>query len=119
MSASSNKPEFYDRYELRVVDPGWLAQRVKPKRHIGLDPDLCILCRACEDSCPWNCIFMLSGAIVAGSDSPALKRAATDAAAVFVIDDTECTRCGICVERCPSDALFFMTLEGERAPRSR
>ena len=25
-----------------------------------LDPDNCILCRACEDVCPWNCIWMMS-----------------------------------------------------------
>ena len=30
-----------------------------------------------------------------------------DAGAVFVIDDNECTRCAICVERCPSDALWL------------
>ena len=40
MSAASNKPPFYDDYDLKVVDPGWLAERVKPKRHIGLDADL-------------------------------------------------------------------------------
>jgi len=36
--------------------------------------------------------------------------------AVFVIDDTECTRCGICVDRCPSDALFYITV-GDRAKK--
>ena len=65
MSAISNKPQFYDEYDLKVVDPNWLQERVKPKRHIGLEADLCILCRACEDVCPWDCIYMLSGEIVA------------------------------------------------------
>ena len=108
MSATSNKPQFYDDYDLKVVDPNWLAQRVKPKRHIGLDADLCILCRACEDVCPWDCIYMLSPDIVANSETPALENATSQANAIFVIDDNECTRCGICVDRCPSDALFYI-----------
>lgn len=108
MSASSNKPQIYDDYELKVVDPQWLAQRVKPKRHIGLDADLCILCRACEDVCPWDCIYMLSPDIIEGTETSELETATRSSSAVFVIDDNECTRCGICVDRCPSDALFYV-----------
>lgn len=116
MSAISNKPQFYDEYELKVVDTNWLAERVKPKRHIGLDPDLCILCRACEDVCPWDCIYMLSGDIVAEADEAKFEGAAKTSEALFVIDDNECTRCGICVDRCPSDALFYITVgEGKKA----
>ena len=114
MSATSNKPPFYDDYELKVVDPNWLHERVKPKRHIGLDPDLCILCRACEDVCPWDCIYMLSPDIVADAEGENLEKAAQTSEAIFVIDDNECTRCGICVDRCPSDALFYITV-GDRA----
>ena len=114
MSATSNKPPFYDDYELKVVDPNWLQERVKPKRHIGLDPDLCILCRACEDVCPWDCIYMLSPDIVADAEGENLEKAAMTSEAIFVIDDNECTRCGICVDRCPSDALFYITV-GDRA----
>lgn len=109
MSATSNKPQFYDDYDLKVVDPNWLAERVRPKRHIGLDADLCILCRACEDVCPWDCIYMLSPDIVEQADNPALEGATRSSMAIFVIDDNECTRCAICIDRCPSDALFFVT----------
>jgi formate hydrogenlyase subunit 6/NADH:ubiquinone oxidoreductase subunit I len=115
VSATSNKPPFYDDYELKVVDPGWLATRVKPKRHIGLDPDLCILCRACEDVCPWDCIYMLSPGIVEEADDAKIGEAAKSAEAIFVIDDNECTRCGICVDRCPSDALFYVTMQTDKA----
>ena len=114
MSATSNKPPFYDDYELKVVDPNWLATRVKPKRHIGLDPDLCILCRACEDVCPWDCIYMLSPNIVENAEGENLEKAAMSAEAIFVIDDNECTRCGICVDRCPSDALFYVRMGDNR-----
>jgi len=114
VSANSNKPPFYDDYELKVVDPNWLATRVKPKRHIGLDPDLCILCRACEDVCPWDCIYMLSPNIVENTEGENLTAAAQSAEAMFVIDDNECTRCGICVDRCPSDALFYIRVGDQR-----
>jgi NAD-dependent dihydropyrimidine dehydrogenase PreA subunit len=117
VSSTSNKPPFYDDYELKVVDPGWLQERVKPKRHIGLDPDLCILCRACEDVCPWDCIYMLSPNIVAETEGENLGKAAASAEAMFVIDDNECTRCGICVDRCPSDALFYIRV-GETKDRA-
>ena len=119
MSANSNKPPFYDDYELKVVDPTWLQERVKPKRHIGLDPDLCILCRACEDVCPWDCIYMLSPEIVAGTEGENLEKAAARSEAIFVIDDNECTRCAICIDRCPSDALFFITMEGAKKKAAR
>ena len=118
MSSTSNKPPFYDDYELKVVDPNWLAERVKPKRHIGLDADLCILCRACEDVCPWDCIYMLSPGIVAGADDAKVGDAAASAEAIFVIDDNECTRCGICVDRCPSDALFYITVGDVKKKRA-
>jgi len=114
VSATSNKPPFYDDYELKVVDPNWLATRVKPKRHIGLDPDLCILCRACEDVCPWDCIYMLSPNIVENAEGENLEKATMSAEAIFVIDDNECTRCGICVDRCPSDALFYVRMGDNR-----
>lgn len=118
MSARSNKPQIYDEYDLKIVDPNWLQERVKPKRHIGLDPDLCILCRACEDVCPWDCIYMLSPNIVASTDNAGVGEAAKDAAAIFVIDDNECTRCAICIDRCPSDALFFIQVEGAKKARA-
>ncbi len=111
-------PEIFDDYRIETVDPGWLQERVKPKRHIGLTPELCILCRACEDVCPWECIYMLSGEIVADADQAAIKDEAGNAAAVFVIDDTECTRCAICIDRCPSDALFFIQV-GDRAKAAK
>ena len=47
-------------YVVETVDPQWLKEGVKSPKHLMLDPDNCILCRACEDVCPWNCIFMLS-----------------------------------------------------------
>ena len=55
-----NKLSIHDDYTLATVDPNWLQERVKPRRHIALSPELCIPCRACEDVCPWDCIYMLA-----------------------------------------------------------
>ena len=105
-------PLMFDDYVVQQVDAQWLQERVKPKRHIGLTPELCILCRACEDVCPWECIYMVSPSIIADAENPEMMTLANTAAAVFVIDDNECTRCAICVERCPSDALWLGRVEG-------
>lgn len=104
-------PQVWRDYVLEPVDASWLAERVKPKRHIGLTAELCILCRACEDVCPWECIYMMSPNIIAQSPDKGALTLAQQSAAVFIIDDTECTRCAICVERCPTDALWLGRIE--------
>lgn len=105
-------PLMFDDYTVSTVDAHWLQERVKPKRHIGLTAELCILCRACEDVCPWECIFMMSPDIVQDASNPETLSQAQTSGAIFIIDDTECTRCAICVERCPSDALWLGRVEG-------
>jgi formate hydrogenlyase subunit 6/NADH:ubiquinone oxidoreductase subunit I len=105
-------PRMYDDYVVQRVDANWLAERVKPKRHIGLTAELCILCRACEDVCPWECIFMMNPGVIAEPGDPQLGATLAASAAVFLIDDAECTRCAICVERCPTDALWLGRTDG-------
>jgi formate hydrogenlyase subunit 6/NADH:ubiquinone oxidoreductase subunit I len=35
--------------------------------------------------------------------------------AVFVVDDNACTRCSVCVDRCPTDTLYYARLpEGSK-----
>lgn len=105
-------PRLHSNYTVERVDAQWLQERVRPKRHIGLTAELCILCRACEDVCPWECIFMMSPGVVADAGSVGLQAALDVSAAVFIIDDAECTRCAICVERCPTDALWLGRTDG-------
>ena len=101
-------------YTVETVDPEWLKQGVKSPKHLMLDPEPCILCRACEDVCPWNCIFMLDPGIVKDSQDEAVESQVENAFAIFVVDDNACTRCSVCVERCPSDCLYYARLpEGE------
>jgi ferredoxin len=89
-------PEIYDDYRIETVDPSWLQERVKPKRHIGLTPE---------------CIWMLAPDVIQDAENPEVLTLAQSASATFIIDDNECTRCAICVERCPSDALWLGRVE--------
>jgi formate hydrogenlyase subunit 6/NADH:ubiquinone oxidoreductase subunit I len=97
-------------YVLEAVDASWLAQGVKSPKHLMLDPDNCILCRACEDVCPWNCIYMMSPGIVEDAADDSVEAEVAGATAIFVVDDNACTRCSVCVERCPTDTLYYARL---------
>jgi formate hydrogenlyase subunit 6/NADH:ubiquinone oxidoreductase subunit I len=97
-------------YTLEAVDPQWLKEGVRSPKHLMLDPEPCILCRACEDVCPWNCIYMLDTGIIQTVEDPATGELVQQAEAVFVVDDNACTRCSVCVERCPSDCLYYARL---------
>jgi len=88
---------------------------VKSPKHLMLDPEPCILCRACEDVCPWNCIYMLDPGIVHQTEDGSVESEVESAFAIFVVDDNACTRCSVCVERCPSDCLYYARLPEESA----
>ncbi|MEI7554543.1 FAD-dependent oxidoreductase [Candidatus Chlorohelix sp.] len=75
--------------------------------NILIDADLCILCAACVDVCPEKIIRLvpLSDLMgVEGADhyqvDPALSEAQT-----LILDENECIRCGLCVVRCPTQAI--------------
>jgi len=97
-------------YTVEAVDPEWLKQGVRSPKHLMLDPDPCILCRACEDVCPWNCIYMLDPGIVQEVGDDSTRAQLEGSYAIFVVDDNACTRCSVCVERCPSDCLYYARL---------
>jgi len=119
MPFSKTEVDIHDDYTVEAVDPAWLAVGVKSPKHLMLDPDNCILCRACEDVCPWNCIYMLSPNIVQGADGEAVEAEVGVATAIFVVDDNACTRCSVCVDRCPTDTLYYARLpEGAGGKRT-
>jgi NAD-dependent dihydropyrimidine dehydrogenase PreA subunit len=119
MPFSKTEVDIHEDYVVETVDPAWLAVGVKSPKHLMLDPDNCILCRACEDVCPWNCIYMLSPDIVQDADGEAVEAEVGVSTAIFVVDDNACTRCSVCVDRCPTDTLYYARLpEGSGGRRT-
>lgn len=110
MPFTKTEVDIHDDYVLEAVDPAWLAIGIKSPKHLMLDPDNCILCRACEDVCPWNCIFMMSPEIVKDAGEDAVGAEVDNSTAIFVVDDNACTRCSVCVDRCPTDTLYYARL---------
>jgi NAD-dependent dihydropyrimidine dehydrogenase PreA subunit len=117
MPFTKTEVDIHDDYVVEAVDPAWLAQGVKSPKHLMLDPDNCILCRACEDVCPWNCILMMSTDIVSGSAEDSVEAEVGNANAIFVVDDNACTRCSVCVDRCPTDTLYYARLPEDSGGR--
>ena len=37
---------------------------------------------------------------------------------MFVVDDNACTRCSVCVDRCPTDTLYYARLPEARGQRT-
>ena len=110
MPFTKTEVDIHDDYVVESVDAAWLTQGVKSPKHLMLDPDNCILCRACEDVCPWNCIWMMGTEIVRDADEEAVEAEVVGSNAIFIVDDNACTRCSVCVDRCPTDTLYYARL---------
>jgi ferredoxin len=82
------------------------------------DGSKCILCNACVDICPWNCLKIvrldqmhgdetLVKVIEAQLDAPfdSWANEVEPTAAAMLKDDEACTRCALCAKRCPTGAI--------------
>ncbi len=82
------------------------------------DGTKCILCNACVDVCPWDCLKIVSLKNIASDEQFAklveaqlgapLSEFLTEdqpSVAAMLKDDEACTRCALCAERCPTDAI--------------
>ncbi len=82
------------------------------------DGTLCILCNACVDICPWDCLKIVSLKQIQGDNSYAKVVEAQLGApletflsedqptvAAMLKDDEACTRCALCADRCPTNAI--------------
>lgn len=78
----------------------------------------CILCNACVDICPWDCLKIVSLKTINGDENFAAVVEAqlgaplttfleeeVPSVAAMLKDDEACTRCALCADRCPTDAI--------------
>ncbi len=84
------------------------------------DGEKCILCNACVDVCPWNCLKIVSLDQMQGDASLAavvnsLAGDQRQGVAAMIKDDEACTRCALCADLCPTGAI---TMEAFRFKES-
>ena len=73
--------------EERDVQTSEELEKLAEKPIPAVDPEKCIYCRLCENTCP-------SEAIQVEVDH-------------WVLDEEKCISCGVCLEACPADALLM------------
>ena len=96
-----------DDYQLAVVDGEYLKSAVKPKQFLHIDQAECILCEGCVDICPWKCIHMVTPEAVAEAEGTEQPGEDPSDNVMFIIDDDICTRCALCVDRCPTGVIIL------------
>lgn len=74
---------------------------------IALDVDNCTVCMLCARECPDWCIYIEGHKEEQPSSKPGGKPRARATLDRFDIDYSLCMYCGICVEVCPFDALYW------------
>ena len=100
-------PVFTGDYTLREITPDELSASVKPKQFIHIDQSECIMCEGCVDIGPWKCIHMLTPETV--EDALNTDQPGEDPSdhVVFIVDEDVCTRCALCVDRCPTGVIIL------------
>jgi len=108
-------PPIRDDYQLTLVDGSYLVAAVKPKQFLHIDQAECILCEGCVDICPWKCIHYLSIDTIAEATNVGDPRADSDNLGMFLVDEDVCTRCALCVDRCPTGVISLGKFGGSVA----
>ena len=65
------------------------------------------MCEGCVDICPWQCIHMVSQDAVADSVGTELPGRDPRDKVIFTLHDDVCTRCALCVDRCPTGVIIL------------
>lgn len=74
---------------------------------IALDTDNCTSCMLCSRECPDWCIYIEAHKVELPTDKPGGRVRTKNILDRFDIDYGLCMYCGICVEVCPFDALYW------------
>jgi len=74
---------------------------------IALKEENCTVCMLCSRECPDWCIYIESHKDVVPPKTPGARARTRNVLDRFAIDFALCMYCGICVEVCPFDALFW------------
>ncbi len=74
---------------------------------IGLFEENCTVCMLCARECPDWCIYIDSHKETVPSAVPGGRDRSRNVLDRFAIDFALCMYCGICIEVCPFDALFW------------
>ena len=85
----------------------WAAHLMVLTVFLHIDQAECILCEGCVDICPWKCIHMVS--VSAISEAVNTERPGEDPSdhVAFIVDEDICTRCALCVDRCPTGVIIL------------
>ena len=65
------------------------------------------MCEGCVDICPWKCIHMVQPSAIAEADDTEQPGEDPTDHVIFIIDDDVCTRCALCVDRCPTGVIIM------------
>ena len=86
-------------------DPGACGLPPRSRGVIGLLEENCTVCMLCARECPDWCIYIESHkqAVPTEGGRPRVRNVLDR----FAIDFSLCMYCGICIEVCPYDALFW------------
>ncbi len=103
------KTIFLPKKHLATVNYPLVKEEPVPRARgvIALDQDACTVCMLCARNCPDWCIYIEGHKEEIPPEKPGGRvkvRAKLDR---FDIDYALCMYCGICVEVCPFDALFW------------
>ncbi|NUK01979.1 NADH-quinone oxidoreductase subunit I [Streptomyces lunaelactis] len=74
---------------------------------IGLFEENCTVCMLCARECPDWCIYIDSHKETVPAPAPGGRERSRNVLDRFAIDFALCMYCGICIEVCPFDALFW------------
>jgi len=111
-------PPIRDDYQLTLVETDYLSAQLKPKQFLHINQAECILCEGCVDICPWKCIHYLSTDAIADAKGVVDPNEDMENFGFFMVDEDTCTRCALCIDRCPTNVITLGKFAGSVADQS-